>query len=359
MVNRSQLRNSVSMDALAFNMESGNLSGNSDFTRVLLEGGSINEFRQYDETGRTSLRRDEWVHFDSAIVAAVEKELRIFNDMVSAGLTYNIPNPLGTFAIEWEEVSKFAMAQVDMDLKTRGETSDIFFQKRSMPFPIVHAASSLNLRQLRASRLAGPPLDTVHIEMQSRAVAEKLEDIAIFGTEIMGYEQARIYGLFNAPAESEISAMTYANPSTGQSKDWDDPTKEGPEFVADVLNWLEQLRFNRRTGPFVMYVSESVMFNLARDYTTGYPKTILERLREIPQLPEIRSLELLGDGANMIIIKMDRDVVDLVRGIDPTIIQWVEPDNFTWHFRIIAMAFPRFRNQIAGRAGIVKILGRQ
>lgn len=359
MITQSQLRGGVALDALMLNPDDGGLSGNSDFARVLLEGGSIESFRQYDDTGRTSLRRDEWVHFDSAVVAAVEKELRIFNDMVSAGLSYNLPNPLGTFAIEWEEVSKFGMAQVDMDLKTRGETSDIFFQKRSMPLPLVHAASSLNLRQLRAARLGGTPLDTVHIEMQSRAVAEKLEDIAIFGTEIMGYEQARIYGLFDGPAEAEISAMTYSNPSSGQSKDWDDPTKEGPEFVSDVLNWLEQLRFNRRTGPFVMYVSNSVMFNLSRDYSAGYPKTILQRLREIPELPEIRALELLGDGANMIIVKFDRDVVDLVRGIDPVIIQWVEPDNFTWHFRIIAMAFPRFRNQIPGRAGILKVLSRQ
>ena len=105
-----------------------------------------------------------------------------------------------------------------------------------------------------------------------------------------------------------------------------------------------------------MYVSNSIMFQLIRDYTTGYPKTILDRIRELPQVLDIRELDMLGNSGNMFMVQMDRDVLDLVRGIDPTMIQWTEPDNLTWHFRIIAMAFPRFRNQIAGKAGILRVV---
>src|SRR5688572_27537476 len=49
-----------------------------------------------------TLRKDEWIQLDTAIIAAAKERLRVVADLRSAGLTYSIPNGMGKTVLETE-----------------------------------------------------------------------------------------------------------------------------------------------------------------------------------------------------------------------------------------------------------------
>src|SRR5690606_13350708 len=155
----------------------GGTQGYGSVAQRLLSGGMrINQLRTLDV-----LRKDEWKHFDTAVVEVARKRLVGVGALLSAGLRYGLSNPLGTTQIEWEQVSDMNDASISMSGVTDGQKDRVTYTLKSLPIPIVHKEFDINARVLAASRNRGDSLDTTQAEVAARKVAEMNESILFNG----------------------------------------------------------------------------------------------------------------------------------------------------------------------------------
>ncbi len=85
-----------------------------------------------------TLRKDEWLEIDRAVIKIARDRLRGVSDLVAAGLTINLSNGLGTTVFQWEDMSDMTEANVNMEGITEGDRDRVTFDLNSIPLPIVH-----------------------------------------------------------------------------------------------------------------------------------------------------------------------------------------------------------------------------
>jgi len=280
----------------------------------------------------------EWEYFDNVVVDIIRQNLVAVKEIMSRGLIYNLPNALGVMTLEWQQVlddledAEITMSGLNEATKDRQQYGTL-----TMPIPIIHKEFFYNVRFLEAARRAGRRVDTVHAEVATRKVAERVEKLLFSGLTIAG---GTIYGL-----------MTHPNRNTGSvSAGW--ATATGAQIVTDVIAMMTIMAQKVMSGPFVLFIPLTVAAHLGDDYKANSDKTILERLMAIPGLTKIVTTSYLT-GNNVLLVQMTSDVVQMVDGIQPTMVEWESKGGFEFNFKIIAILLPRIRASGNGFSGIV------
>lgn len=285
------------------------------------------------------LRKEEWVAFDNTVLEVARHQLIGVSDLMSRGLTYNIPNALGTFKLEWERVSDLGAAEISMAAETPGRNDRFDFDLQSMPLPIFHKDFHLNIRMLEASRKNGQPLDTMMVNVCARKVSEAIESTLFLGNTALGTNMA-LYGYMTSPTRTTGSVTA----------SW--ATATGDQIVADVLRMQNASIADKMYGPWVFYVPYAVFTHMGDDYKSNSDKTILQRVKEIPGVEDVRP-SFYVTGTNVIMVQMTREVVDLIDGIQPTVVQWDSNGGFTTNFKVLAIMVPRIRDSYESQSGLV------
>ncbi len=302
--------------------------------RLLSSGFNINSLRTND-----TLRKDEWKLYDTAIVSIAKARLIGVGDLMARGLSMSIPNALGVTRIEWETDTDMTPAAVSMSGIANAEDDRLEFSLTGIPVPIVHKDFTLNIRHLEASRRTGQPLDTTMAQKAGRVVAEKIESILWNGYTGLGSNNT-IYGYTNA-----------ANRNTGSvTASW--VTASGAQILADVLAMIAKAQADHMYGPYVIYVPIAVFTHLGDDYKAESDKTILQRIKEVSGIEDVKATAELS-GTNIIMVQMTADVIQMLDGIQPTMVQWESHGGMVTHFKVIAIMLPRVRNDSEGQSGIV------
>jgi len=320
-------------DTVSFG-DGGSQAFGSVAQRLLQSGFSANSLRT-----NAVLRKDEWKHFDEALIQVARQRLRAAADLITRGLTYNLQNPLGTTQLEWERISDIGPAQINMSAITDAERDRPLFDLKSLPIPIVHKDFQINIRVLEASRKRGEPLDTTGVELATRKVAEAIENLIFNGGYTVGTE-GTIYGYTNAP-DRNTGSVTAA---------WASAT--GAQIIGDVLNMINMAQADHMYGPYVIYVPAPVYVHMGDDYKAESDRTILERVLAIPGIASVMPSDTLT-GENVLMIQMSRDVVDLVVGMQPTVVQWESYGGLQQNFKVMAIMVPRVKSDYLGQSGIV------
>lgn len=332
----------VSMVSQAHHGRSAMYSSNGFVAQRLLNSGfDANSLRTND-----TLRKDEWKMYDTAIVGIAKARLRGVADLMAAGLTYSLPNALGVTRLEWENDTDMTPAGVSMSGIDQTQDDRVEYSLTGMPVPIIHKDFTLNLRQLEASRKTGLPLDTTMAQKASRVVSEKIEDMLWNGYTGLGANNT-IYGYLTTPNRNTGSLTNAA---------WTAGTVNGETILADVLAMIQKALDDHMYGPFVLYVPIAIGTLLGNDFKTNSDKSVRERLLEIDGLSDIRSTANLT-GLNVLLVQLTADVVQMVDGIQPRMVQWDSHGGFVLNFKIIAIMLPRFRNDSEGQSGIVHYSG--
>lgn len=301
---------------------------------LLANGMNVNALRTNDV-----LRKDEWVNYDNTVVEIARERLIGVADLLNAGLRYDLPNALGTTKLEWEQISDMTAADINMSGVTPGRGDRQTFDLESLPVPIIHKDFSINIRTLTASRTTGQSLDTTQAAMAARLVSEKTEDLLFNGATIIGTNNA-IYGYLTAP-----------NRNTGSvTANW--ATATGEQIVSDVLSMIDDAVADNMYGPFMLYVPVDVHVHLGDDYKANSDKTIMQRLKEIPGIMDVKPSSRFG-GQNIVLVQMTSDVVDMVVGMQPTPIQWDSNGGMTTNFKVMSIMVPRIKDDLNGQSGIV------
>ncbi len=309
----------------------------------IMNSQGVLEARQVANATST-LRKDDWVVLDDAIVKAAQPRLKAVADLRAAGLTFTIANGMGKTVLETETMSDLDPAIVSMDGMRESPNDRPEFNLGSLPLPIIHKDFSYSLRQVMASRNGGSPLDTTTAEAAARKVAESAEQmlLGIHPTaDQYAYGGGTIYGYTDFPSALTRTITT----PTGAATD-------GANALADLLAMRSQAQAAYHFGPYMLYVSPSWDQFLDNDFKAASDKSIRQRLNEVSNITGIRTLDYLTNF-DWILVQMTSDVVREVIGMDITTVQWETKGGMRLNFKVMAIMVPQLRADFNSRTGIV------
>lgn len=291
-----------------------------------------------------TLRKDQWKHLDTAVVKVAKERLRTVQDLLGAGLTYNIPNGMGTTVLETETQSDITEADISMDGVRQSRADRPVYELKNLPLPIIHKDFHFSARQIATAQRSGSPLDTTTAELASRRVAESAEKLLLgtFGTYSFG--GGNIYGYTNFPQRitKSITAPT--------AQGWTPATA-----VKEVLDMRLRAQLKHHYGPYMLYCSLPWDTYLDDDYSAAKgDNTLRDRLNAIEGIQGVRTVDFLSQTAfQLILVQMTSDVVREVIGLNFTTVQWESQGGLQINFKVMAIMTPQLRADQNGNTGIV------
>jgi hypothetical protein len=284
---------------------------------------------------------------DNAVVQVGRERLQFVQDLLDAGLTYNLTDPLSVTFLEHYNRGRAATARRVMNPDVRGENSLALMSPARLPVYLTMANFELGIRELRMSQRIGLPLDTAGIQDNVRAVNESIEDAAINGATTLDGQALTVDtytapGLLNAPN---------ANTKSLSLADWV-TTPNGTNIMLAISQMIAQAVADKKYGPYRLYVPTAVGIGWQNDFKANGNDSIMTRLRQIENLQAIKTLDMLP-STKVALVQMTSDVVELVDGIRPTVIPFTSLNGFVFHNIVMACLIPRFRSDYDGNSGIV------
>jgi len=292
-----------------------------------------------------TLRKDEWIDLDDQIIEAARERLVVVDDLISAGLTYNVGG-LGTLISEWESGSEMTDAKINMDGESTDEKDRQEFSLNGVPIPVISKSFSIGERVLLASRQRGAALDVTKGTEAGRAVSRVSEQM-VFNGATMNSNSAgnsyQVYGLTNFP-----------NRETYTIADWSDDTNVTPEDIfADMLAMIQKMEQQQRHyGPFTFYIPGDYAFRFRQDFKEFGTRTLMQRAMDEDAIQNVRISDTLSAG-NVVMVQMERTVLDLALASDITTVQWESGSGWTNNFQTYAAWAPRLKQDVDSRTGIM------
>lgn len=295
-------------------------------------------------TNNATLRKDEWVEMDKAILPASRIRLNGVADLYTRNLVYRLGNGLGKTVLEYETLSELTAAEMSMDGVNRSQKDRPNYDLGYLPLPIVHKDFSFNARVLAASRTTGDPLDTTTGEQAGRVVAEKLESMLFNGAGSYTYAGGTIYGYTDHPQRNEVTL----------AEQWDASGTTGEDILADVIAMKQASIDSKHYGPWVLYVPVGYGTILDNDFKAASDKSIRSRIMEIDGITDIKVSDTLT-ADNVILVQMTSDVIRIVEGMPLQTLEWSMEGGMVHNFKVMAIMVPQIRADQYGNSGIVHL----
>ena len=309
-----------------------NNAGNGNGAPMLVNGKLVPNANQ-------TLRHEEHVRYDEALLHVATERMRATQDLRSRGLIRPIGG-IGVILSMYERAGEMTDAAVSMDGRTRNEKDRLTFDEVGVPIPIFHKEWELGHRQLEASRTRGEPLDTMQVEIAGRIVTEKIETHIFNGLPGLVVDGKQVYGYRTHPDRNTYSLVG----------DWTLGTA-GAAIVADVQAMIQIQLNDLMYGPFMLYYGKDFHTALTSDYSASKgDNTILDRIKALPEIADAQMAAFL-DPDEVILIQMTSDVVDLATAVDLRNIQW-QQQPFSTDYMTYAMLAIRVKSEKNGRSGI-------
>jgi len=291
-----------------------------------------------------TLRKDEWKHLDDTVVQISKQRMVGVGDLVSRGLTYNIPNGLGTTVLETETEGSMEAAQVSMAGESQGRNDRVEFDIGYLPLPIVHKDFQINIRVLEASRRLGQPLDSTQAGIAARLVAEKTEEILFTGASAYTFGGGTIRGYLDHPNRNTVSMATA----------WDDSAMTGALILADVIAMKQASITDRHYGPWMLYVPTGYETILDDDFKAASDLTIRDRIKQVAGIEDVKVADFLT-AANVVLVELSPESVRMVVGLQPTTVEWSTQGGMIFLFKVMSIMIPQIRADKDGRSGIIHL----
>lgn len=299
-----------------------------------------------------TLRKDQWIYLFNKVVPAARTRLRAWSDLASAAPAGGF-NGWAKLTYEYQAMSDPGEAVVDMDGITDGRTDRPHFSLLSIPLPITHSDFYFSDREVEASN---GQLDTSMAEAAARRVAETVEQTVIGTVTGMGFGptsvtdtrytgSSQVYGYTNFPYRITKTDLTT-------------PTGSNPEAVmTDVLEMVETMQTNGFYGPYLLYHSTPYSRYLSDDYfrsgSTSAVRSVRQRVLEIEGISDIRRLDYLTSGYQMVLLQIDPLYMQALNGMDLTPVMWSSQGGMRHNWKIMAIWVPLLKTQYSGVSPIL------
>jgi len=292
----------------------------------------------------STLRKDEWKRYDTAVVQVARDRLVGVADLRSRGLVFSLGGNMGFTVLEYEDISDMEAAQLSMSGITRGDRDRVEYTIKYLPLPIIHKDFGVNARVLAASRMTGRPLDTTMAEVAARKVAEKLETILFQGSSTYTFGGGTIYGYQDFPSRNTVSLAV----------NWDASAATGTLIVDDVRAMKQASIDAKHFGPFVLYVPTNYDTVLDDDHKAESTKTIRKRILEIDGIQDVKVADYLSDD-NVVLVEMSAQTVRMVDAVPINTVQWDTEGGMRHNFKVLTISVPQLRADQAGNSGITHL----
>lgn len=280
-----------------------------------------------------TLTYDAWKDIDRRLIRVARPLLRVWGDLVGAGLSYSVPDGMGTTVLQQQTMTDWGFASVSMDGVRESDRDRPVFDTRYFPMPIIHGSFQFTARQMAAARRGAVPLDIGGMDQITRKVVEKVESFCIGTATTFSYGGGSIYGLTTMP-ERVTKTMTL-------------PTAAGwtPAVLVDEINdMIQDLQDMNFNGPYGMYFSPSWAKYMNGDYADTYGgETLRSRLDKIEDLSFIRKLHYGLTGYQVVIFQLDENFIRAVQGMKLTTLQWDSHGGMVKNFKILCIMLPQLR----------------
>ena len=310
--------------------------------------GPKDDIRSYKKVPvhNASLRYDEWREVDRMLVGLAEQRLVGFADLRQFGLVHSLNNPLATTVLTYQKMSDAMEAQISIDPIAQDKGDKVDISTAHIPIPVVHSGFQIGERELLQSRKLGNGLDVTGAERSTRKVLQKLEDMLFGATTLYTYGGGSIYTYVTEP---NINTVTL-------SVNWDASAKTAAGIIDEVLAMKSALINDHYFGPYVLYIPTDYETVLDEDYNVSGAslKTVRQRILDIEGISAIRVVDRLPDD-NVLLVSMQRDVVDLIDGMAPRVVQWDTQGGLMHYFKVMAIQLPRVKSDYNGASGVCKL----
>lgn len=287
------------------------------------------------------LLKDEWVDLDTRIIQIAQERLSLTQDLIEAGLTYELGG-IGTTISQWQVESDMTDATVSMEPDSEDNRDLLEYQLAQVPVPIIHKDFKLGIRQLEATRRMGSNIDLTNADAAARRVAVGMEDLVIKGYPSTFVGQ-NIWGVTNHP--DRITGVATGN--------W---LSDIDAVYTTVLSMLAAADARHRYGPFNLYISPGLGQVIYYVYPDGSGQTVLQRLQNIDAINEIKVNDRLADG-DLVLVQMTADTIDLAVAQPLIPVEWDEKGGLVVNFKIMTALVPRIKPDGYGELGIVHYSG--
>lgn len=279
----------------------------SRIPRSFIRDGVFNRHVMYSElVENRTLREDDTRQIEEALTRVARRDLRAVARLRNAGLTDSLRN-IGVTSYEFDRVSPVGEATQSMSILSLGERDLVTFARTAVPVPVTASQFALDARQNAAG---GQSISLTNVEEHTRAVAEKLEDSLVNGSNIV-LGANTLPGYTNFASREQLSFSDNAWPSATSLE----------AAVTDVLAARQALRDNGFTGPYDLYIPSNFDGVIDEDYKANSDRTLRERLLAIDGVSNIEVLPSLADD-NVLLVQMTSSVVQAPVGQDITVVSW-------------------------------------
>jgi uncharacterized linocin/CFP29 family protein len=288
----------------------------------------------------STLRHEEQVQYDTALVQIARKRLRMANLLRGKGLVRPLGG-LGTILSLYEQAGDFTAAKVSMSGRTSADQDTLTFDEVGVPIPIFHKEFELDARRLAASRNGvGQPLDTSSIEIATRIVADEFESHIYNGAPQISVGGSTVYGLCTSPFRNTGSI-------TGG---W----ATGANVITDVKAMLQALYDDNFFGPFTLVVPKNYWAGIQLDYSdVKGDNTIMDRIMAFVDISEVIPGDYLTNS-NVVMFNADSETIDLAIGQDMSNIPW-QAQPLSTEFKVFMAGAVRVKADKNGRCGVVHL----
>ena len=346
--NRQSTDSSLFEKLLAVNFDTGALrpwrstkDGRSYVTLTQKDGKKKNVLTNAAAT----LTKDAWKMLDTAVMRAARMRLRAVVDIRTAGLTFNIPNGMGTTVLEYQKMSDTNDAHISMDGLALGQNDRPTVESAFLPLPIIHKDFQFSAREIATGRNTNMPLDTSMGEGAGFKIGELTEKLLLGRHSTYKFGGGVIYGMTNFPGR--LTKTITAPNATGWT----------PQIHLDeVLDMRQTSQTYKHYGPWTLYYSTAWDKYLDGNFTTAYPKSLRARLKEIDGINDVKTLDFLDSATstyNVVLLEMSPLTVRLVIGMEVQTLEWETVGGLLKNYKAMCIIIPQLRADVDGNTGIV------
>lgn len=215
---------------------------------------------------------DAWRRIDEDGALIQRDVLQVFSRLSAAS---SQPVSMGDLVSYFPKVSDSGEVHVSMDGRSEGNSDQAIVKYEGTPVPIFDSYARFGWRQMEVMRKGPGNLDTDTVGNHQRRVAEKLEDMALNGLPGIVVGGSTIYGLRTFPQRNTNTHGFDLNVATGAN------------WLAAIQKVVNALIGDNAFGRVTIFLNYGDwVYADMNEFTAGYPKTILQRLKEINQVAE-------------------------------------------------------------------------
>lgn len=281
---------------------------------------------------------DAWRRLDTRGAMIQRDVLAVFNRLAQANTT---PLSVADLVSYFPQISDSGDVSVSMDGRHTGKADQAVVKYVGTPVPAVTSEARFGWRQMEVIRKGGGMIDTETLANHQRKVAEKAEDLVLNGDTSVVVGGSTIYGLRTHPQRNtdthgfDLSAATGAN------------------WLATFQKLINALVGDNAFGRVTVFLNYADwVYASINEFTAGYPKTILQRLREIEQVQEIIPAGRVPADNVLGVAGLDNGDWGSILSAMPmaTVPKARHNAQDDYVFQVLMMAAPQLRTDFDGRA---------